>query len=239
MGKERTACMTCQRVKVAIDGPAGAGKSTVARAVADKVGYTYLDTGAMYRALAVTALERGISLNDPLALGQMARDVAVTVSKEPGLFRVWVDGVEVTDQLRVSGTEDAVKVLAMHRPVREVLVGLQRDLSKGGGVVVEGRDIGTVVLPDAQVKVFLTAKRRERALRRWRQFHKGSGGPPWEEVYSRLLERDAKDQERDWGRLVVAPDAVFLDTSGKTLDEAVGEISGLVREAASFCSTTS
>ena len=225
-----------RRIRVAIDGPAGAGKSTVARMVAKRLGYVYLDTGAMYRALAVTAVERGVSLDDGEALGEMARSVKVRVAEDDGVFRVFVDGRELTDKLRDPDTDRAVKAVAMHRPVREVLVKMQRDLASQGGVVMEGRDIGSVVLPDAEVKVFLTADVRERARRRWTELEAKGVDMPWEEVLEEMKKRDEKDLERDFGKLVKTEDAVLLDTSGKTLEEACDIIVGLC-EARSRCCT--
>lgn len=224
------------KLRVAIDGPAGAGKSTVARWVAGRLGYIYLDTGAMYRALAVTAAERGIPLHDGEALGRMARTLRIRVAEDAGVFRVWVDDRELTDALRHPETDRAVKFLAMHRPVREVLVSIQRELASHGGVVMEGRDITSVVLPDAEVKVFLIAGLRERARRRWRELHCKGVRVPWEEVLDELAKRDQKDHERDWGRLVQVDDATVIDTSGMTLEEACLRIAELC-EARMACGT--
>ncbi|MGI6631584.1 MAG: (d)CMP kinase [Bacillota bacterium] len=225
-----------RRLRVAIDGPAGAGKSTVARAVAKRLGYTYLDTGAMYRALALTAVDRDIPLDDPARLGEMAGSLDLTAREENGVFRVWVDGEELTDRLRDPGTDKAVKILAMHRPVREVLVRIQRELAKDGGIVMEGRDITSVVLPDAEVKVFLTADVEERARRRWQELQDKGVEMTLEEVLGELVERDRKDHEREWGRLVLVPDSVLVDTSDKTVDQVVDEITRLCEEKRD-CST--
>ncbi|MGI6663505.1 MAG: (d)CMP kinase [Bacillota bacterium] len=230
LSKEPNIVMGKGRLRVAIDGPAGAGKSTVARTVAKKLGYTYLDTGAMYRALALTAVTRRIPLDDPLLLGEMARSIQMTVRDDNGLFRVWVDGQELTDRLRDPGTDKAVKLLAMHRPVREVLVDIQRSLAKEGGVVMEGRDITSVVLPDAEVKIFLTGDVRERARRRWQELQAKGVKIHWEEVLEELIQRDRKDLEREWGKLVRVPDAHLVDTTGKTQDEVVAEILKLCEE---------
>lgn len=233
--KETSVPMRQRRLKVAIDGPAGAGKSTVARAVAKRLGYTYLDTGAMYRALALTAVDRGIPLDDPVRLGDMAGSLHLSVREEGDVFRVWVDGVELTSRLRDPGTDRAVKMLAMHRPVREVLVNIQRSLAGAGGVVMEGRDITSNVLPDAEVKVFLTAEVRERARRRWRELQSKDVEMPWEEVLEEMVQRDRKDLERDWGGLVMVPDAVLIDTTEKTIEETVSAITRLCEEKIPCC----
>lgn len=224
------------RLRIAIDGPAGAGKSTVARWLARRMGYIYLDTGAMYRALAVTAVERHIPLDDGEALGRMARGLNIRVADDEGVFRVWVDDLELTGSLRGPDTDRAVKFLAMHRPVREVLVAIQQRLASSGGVVMEGRDITSVVLPDAEVKIFLTAKVRERARRRWQELQCAGVRISWDEVLQELIARDRKDHERDWGRLVLVPDAVVVDTTGKTLDQACLEIAEIC-EAKLTCGT--
>lgn len=224
-----------RRIRVAIDGPAGAGKSSVARMVAGRLGYMYMDTGAMYRALAIIAVERGIPLDDAERLGDMARSVKIRAVEDQGVFRVWIDDRELTAFLRDPSTEKAVKMLAMWRPVREVLVSIQRELASQGGVVMEGRDITSVVLPDAEVKVFLTAGVRERARRRWQELQLKGVDVPWEEVLVELQKRDEKDLEREWGRLVKVEDAVLVDTSGKTLQEACDEIVRICEEKMACC----
>ncbi len=202
-----------KRLRIAIDGPAGAGKSTVAREVARVLGYTYLDTGAMYRALAVLASDRKVPLDDFQALGDMASSVKIDACEDNGVFRVWIDGKEVTDRLRNPETDQSVKLLAMAKPVRQVLVSVQRVLARRGGVVMEGRDITSVVMPDAEIKVFLTASLKERATRRWHELTNKGVAITFDEVFSEMEARDAKDQERDWGKLVKVDDAVVIDST--------------------------
>ncbi len=224
------------KLRIAIDGPAGAGKSTVARKIADRFGYVYLDTGAMYRALAVTALSRGIDLDDGGALGDMARGIKIRVAEDAGVFRVWVDDEELTHRLREPETDRAVKFLAMHRPVREVLVAIQQEIASHGGIVMEGRDITSVVLPDAEVKIFLTADLTERVRRRWRELQAKGLQVTWDEVLDELTKRDQKDHERDWGRLVKVEGAVVIDTSNMTIDETCQRIAEIC-EARMSCGT--
>ncbi|HHT84149.1 MAG: (d)CMP kinase [Bacillota bacterium] len=226
-----------KRLRIAIDGPAGAGKSTVARRVADILGYIYLDTGAMYRALAVLALDRNISFDDPQALGEMASSVRIDVSEDDGVFRVWIDGEEFTHRLRTPETDRAVKLISMAQPVRRVLVEIQRELARRGGVVMEGRDITSVVIPDAEVKVFLTADVTERARRRWVELRNKGIDMSFDEVLAELQARDAKDHERGWGKLVKVEGAVLIDSTHLSIDEVCCIIIGLC-EAKQRCSTS-
>ncbi len=213
-----------KRINIAIDGPAAAGKSTVAVLLAGEMGYTYLNTGAMYRALAIVALDRNIALDDLEALGDMARSVCLTVKDDKGLFRVWADGAEVTDRLKEPGTDKAVKLLAMIRPVREVLVSLFRRTAKRGGVIMEGRDIGSVVIPDAEVKIFLTATLEERATRRFRELQQKGINLSWEEVLEEMKQRDQKDLERPWGKLVQVDGSLYVDSTKMTISQVYAAI---------------
>jgi cytidylate kinase len=193
---------------IAIDGPAGAGKSTVARAVAKALGFTYLDSGAMYRSVALAALRRDA---DP---GQVASLVQI----EPG-ERVLLDGEDVTDQIRASAVSEAASLAAADPVVREAMVAEQRRLLSRGDWVVEGRDIGTVVAPDAELKLFLTADPHERARRRAEEL----GADP-DTVLAEQTIRDERDRARAHSPLRPAPGAVLVDTTGLTVDEVVGRI---------------
>jgi cytidylate kinase len=197
---------------VAIDGPAGAGKSTVARAVADALGFTYLDSGAMYRAVGLGVLEQGGT----------ASERAEELELELG-DRVVANGRDVTDAIRSPEVSDAASKVATNPKVRAALVEKQRELLSEGDWVAEGRDIGTVVAPDAEVKVFLTASPEERARRRAEEL-----GTDVETVQRDQALRDAQDEEREHSPLVRADDAVELDTSGLSIDEVVARIVGLV-----------
>jgi cytidylate kinase len=205
---------------VAIDGPAGAGKSTIARLLAARVGIPYLDTGAMYRALSVAALDRGITVTNEAALGELARTVEVHVGKE----HVLLDGVDVTERIRSSEVNAVVSHVATNSEVRTHLRRSQREwVARMGGGIVEGRDIATVVFPDACAKVFLTASARERARRRVEQ----SGGDI-DEVERAIVERDARDASRTDGPMVAAPDAVVVDTTGHSIEQVIETLAELV-----------
>jgi cytidylate kinase len=212
---------------VAIDGPAGAGKSTVARAVADELGYSYLDTGALYRAVALAALSRGIDPGDEPALAAVARDLEISLTDG----RVSLAGEDVTDRVRAPDVTAVVSTVAAHPRVRAALLERQRALARAGDVVMEGRDIGTTVLPDADVKIFLTASELERARRRAEQ----QGFPTDDESIAQLkesiAERDVADATRDVSPLTHAADANLLDTSDLTIDEVVKRIVDAVRAA--------
>jgi CMP/dCMP kinase len=204
---------------VAIDGPAGAGKSTVARALAERLGFRYLDTGAMYRALTWLAMKRGLDLGNAEALAQLAREQPVLFAEDE---RVWIGGTDVTSSIRETRVDRMVPVVARHHPVREVMRERQRELGHHGDVVIEGRDIGTVVAPDAEVKVFLVADREERAKRRVAE-RPGIGA---DALATDLRLRD----ESDAARMRPAPDAVEIDTTSLEVDDVVDRIEALVRE---------
>jgi cytidylate kinase len=206
---------------IAIDGPAGAGKSTVARGVAAALGFTYLDSGAMYRSVALAATERGTDLDDGEALGALAH--ALTIGLDGG--RVSLDGEDVSGRIRTPEVTAAASRVSVHPQVREALVAQQRSLIDAGRYVAEGRDIGTVVSPEAPLKVFLTASEEERARRRARESGEGEAA-----VLASQRDRDGRDRDREHGALRAAEDAVELDTTGSPIDEVVERVVKLARE---------
>jgi CMP/dCMP kinase len=206
---------------IAIDGPAGAGKSSVARGVAAALGFTYLDSGAMYRSLALAALRDDVDPDDGEAMGELARRIRIDLADG----RVQVDGDDVTDAIRDPEVTAAASHAAVHRQVRDAMVERQRSLIESGRYVAEGRDIGTVVSPEAPLKVFLTASESERARRRAAQTGEPSGS-----VLAEQQRRDSRDRGRRHGALRAARDAVEIDTTAMSLDEVVERVVALARE---------
>ena len=206
---------------IAIDGPAGAGKSTVARGVAAALGFTYLDSGAMYRSVALAVLRAGVDPDDPEATAALTRELEIGFNGQT----VLVGGEDVSRQIREPAVTEAASRVSVHPAVREALVDRQRRLIAAGRYVAEGRDIGTVVSPDSPLKIFLTATDEERARRRAAQT-----GEAVEAVLAAQLERDRRDSEREHGALRAAEDAVELDTTGLAIDEVIARIAGIARE---------
>lgn len=218
-----------QTLQIAIDGPAGAGKSTVAKLVAKQLNLFYVDTGAMYRAIAYKALKNNIPLEDELNVSQIAKTAEVILDHSDERT-VWCDGEDVTHAIRSPEISRAVSTVAAYAAVRKRLVGLQRREAERGGVVMDGRDIGTHVLPEASLKIFLTATLLERASRRWLELVKAGKDALLEEVAQDMQERDRQDTERVVSPLESAQDAVILDTTGLSVEEIVTKIVALTQE---------
>jgi cytidylate kinase len=212
---------------IAIDGPAGAGKSTIASRLARKLGYINLESGAMYRALALKAIESSVSLDDENALLQLARNSRIELLPTAENNRVLIDGRDVSDRVREKDVTDAASRVSIHPKVREWMVARQREMGLGGGVVMEGRDIGTKVFPDADLKIFLDADPVVREQRRLDQ-HK-TKGPMAQEIAAQLRERDRRDRTRAASPLVPAEDAVILDSTHMSEDEVLRRAEELVQ----------
>lgn len=209
---------------VAIDGPAGAGKSTIARQTAKQMGYIYVDTGAMYRAMALFMLQNGISGQDTPALEDACRKVDITIEYKDGEQQVLLNGENVTNQLRTEEVGKMASSVAKNGKIREKLVALQQKLAAKADVIMDGRDIGTCVLPDADVKIFLTASVEERARRRHKELVEKGESCDIEKIKADIMERDEQDMNREISPLQAAEDAVFLDGSYMTIQETADEI---------------
>lgn len=218
-------------LQVAIDGPASSGKSTVAKIIAKRFGYVYCDTGAMYRSVTWAALENGIDVSDTKQVIDLARRIKITF--EPGQpdQRVFVDGHEVTKDIRTEKIAANVSAVAAIPEVRAQMVEQQRQIAQAGGIVMDGRDIGTTVLPDAQVKVFLVASAHERARRRYEEnLQKCLATQSLDELEAAIKLRDQKDSTRKVSPLTQAKDAILIDTTSLTIDQVVDEISALIKK---------
>jgi len=219
-----------RKLIIAIDGPVGSGKSTVARGVAELLGYTYLDSGAMYRALALKANRRGVSLTDAAALEALARETHIDLQRGADGLRVLLDGEDVTLAIRTAEVSQAASHVAIVPGARQVLVDEQRRAGKRGGVVMEGRDIGTVVFPDAELKIFLDASVEVRAERRWLEHQQKGDGLTLPQVVDEVRERDLRDRSRVASPLKRAHDAVLVDNTAMDAVETARLIVRLARE---------
>jgi cytidylate kinase len=225
------------KLTIAIDGPAGSGKSSVARRVAAMLGYLYLDSGAMYRALALKALRSQVPLENESRLAELAKETHIEL-KPPKREQeaagakncVFLDGMDVTEETRTAEVAQAASRLATIAKVRQVLVAEQQRAGAGGGVVMEGRDIGTVVFPQAELKIFLDASPEERAGRRWKEHHEKGDRMTLAEVFDEVVERDKRDRERKVSPLVRAADAVLVDNTAMGIEETARLIVMLAQE---------
>lgn len=215
---------------IAIDGPAGAGKSTIAKALSKALDAMYLDTGAMYRAFGLAMLRKGVDVNDPAAVAAHAGSADITVDYVDGAQRIYIAGEDVTDAIRLPEVSGAASAISAVSEVREEMVALQRRIARGHNVVMDGRDIGTVVLPDATLKIYLTASAEVRADRRCREL-KAKGTPqPYDQVLAEIRDRDWRDMHREASPLKVADGAVIVDTSDMDQDEVVAALRALADE---------
>lgn len=216
---------------IAIDGPAGSGKSTIAQLIAEKLGFVYVDTGAMYRALTLKALKNNIDLNDDSGLVAMAKAADITLKNEQGVLKVYLDNKEVTEEIRTPEVTNNTAYIASVPDLRKVTVKKQRQLGEAGGVVIEGRDTTTVVFPDADYKFYLDASFDERVNRRHKQFMQDNRVVDLQELKQDIKERDEKDKKRKVGGLKKAPDAIYVDTTNLSIDEVVDKLLSCVKQA--------
>ena len=222
--------MTDRIYNVAIDGPAGAGKSTVARRAAAELGFVYVDTGAIYRAVALAVLAREVDSANEAAVASLLKDTTVRLQWERGVQHLVLNGADVTDRLRSPEVSDASSRVSAFSAVRRFLLETQREIARQQSVIMDGRDIGTVVLPEAQVKIYLTASAATRAERRCKELRDKGLEAHYEDVLRDIEERDYRDMHRALAPLRQAEDAVLLDTSALTLAQSIDETVRIIRE---------
>lgn len=216
--------MVKKMINIAIDGPAGAGKSTAARLAAAKLGYIYVDTGALYRTVGVAAMRRGIATDDRVKVPKMLAEITAELKFENGIQHVLLNGEDISEEIRTADAGMAASNVSAMPDVRAFLLDLQKDMAKKNNVIMDGRDIGTVVLPNAELKIFLTASPEVRAKRRFDELTAKGQRVEFNELLEQIKLRDKQDSEREVAPLKPAEDSVYLDTSDLTLDEVVNRI---------------
>lgn len=221
-----------KKIQIAIDGPAAAGKSTVAKRIADQLSYIYIDTGAMYRAVTYKALEKRVDLHDSQALKKLLDNTVILLEQTGDGQRVLLDGQDVSAIIRFNNVTQNVSLVSQYQEVRTEMVKQQREMASRGGVVMDGRDIGTHVLPEAQVKVFLKASVDERAERRYKEQLSKGINTPLDLLKKEIALRDKKDSERKVSPLIKADDAVEIDTTSLSIEDVVTRILNIVKESA-------
>lgn len=219
-----------EKINIAIDGPAAAGKSTVAKKVAEALHYTYIDTGAMYRAATYLALKNNANLDDEREILALLKQAPITLSYTDDAQHIFLGDVDVTDAIRTDEVSNNVSLVATHKGVRREMVKIQREMIKQAGVVMDGRDIGTHVIPDAAVKIFMIASVDERAERRYKENIAKGYEADLEAIKADIRQRDKIDQEREVSPLVKASDAIELDTTSQSIDEVKNEILAIVKK---------
>ena len=222
--------MNTKKIAIAIDGPAGAGKSSISKVVANKLGYLYIDTGAMYRGVTWAVLDSHVDVNNQKEVEALLPSLNLTLEPTASACKVYVKGQDVTDLIRQQQINENVSTIASYKGVREYLVERQQAMAAVGGVILDGRDIGSVVLPKAELKIYLTASVDARAKRRWLEVQGTSNEQPLEDIKKNVESRDEMDKNRDESPLVCVEDAIVVDSSNMTFDEAVKHILHLVQE---------
>ena len=217
-------------INIAIDGPAGAGKSTVSRAVAKELGYIYVDTGALYRAVGLNALRKQVDTADAAAVADTLSGLVVELKFIDGEQRVLLNGEDVSQAIRTPEASMAASAVSAVPAVRDFLFDLQRNIAESNNCIMDGRDIGTVVLPNAQIKIFLTASPEERAIRRYRELEQKGTPVDYQQVLEDMIQRDYNDSNRAIAPLKPAEDAVTVDTTGHTLEQSVEALLTIIKE---------
>lgn len=222
--------MNTKKIAIAIDGPAGAGKSSISKVVANELGYLYIDTGAMYRGVTWAVLDSHVDVNNQKEVEALLPSLDLTLEPTASACKVYVKGQDVTDLIRQQQINENVSTIASYKGVREYLVERQQAMAAVGGVILDGRDIGSVVLPKAELKIYLTASVDARAKRRWLEVQGTSNEQPLEDIKKNVESRDEMDKNRDESPLVCVEDAIVVDSSNMTFDETVKHILHLVQE---------
>ncbi|PQL10993.1 (d)CMP kinase [Veillonella sp. T11011-6] len=222
--------MNTKKIAIAIDGPAGAGKSSISKEVANELGYLYIDTGAMYRGVTWAVLDSNVDVNNQKDVEALLPSLDLTLEPTASACKVYVKGQDVTDLIRQQQINENVSTIASYKGVREYLVERQQAMAAIGGVILDGRDIGSVVLPNAELKIYLTASVDARAKRRWLEVQGTSNEQPLEDIKKNVESRDEMDKNRDESPLVCVEDAIVVDSSNMTFDETVKHILHLVQE---------
>ena len=222
--------MNTKKIAIAIDGPAGAGKSSISKVVANELGYLYIDTGAMYRGVTWAVLDSHVDVKNQKEVEALLPSLDLTLEPTVSACKVYVKGQDVTDLIRQQQINENVSTIASYKGVREYLVERQQAMAAVGGVILDGRDIGSVVLPNAELKIYLTASVDARAKRRWLEVQGTSNEQPLEDIKKNVESRDEMDKNRDESPLVCVEDAIVVDSSNMTFDETVKHILHLVQE---------
>lgn len=222
--------MNTHKIAVAVDGPAGAGKSSISKIVAKKLGYLYIDTGAMYRSVTWAVLHNHIDVNNQKAVEALLPELDLTMEASDDSCKVFIAGQDVTDFIRTPQVNNAVSIVASYKGVRQYLVERQRLMAEAGGVILDGRDIGSVVLPNAELKIYLTASVEARAMRRYLEVKGTVNEQTLEDIKDSVMQRDYMDKNRKESPLIQVEDAVLVDSSEMTFDETVEHILHLVQE---------
>lgn len=222
--------MNTHKIAVAVDGPAGAGKSSISKIVAKKLGYLYIDTGAMYRSVTWAVLHNHIDVNNQKAVEALLPELDLTMEASDDSCKVFISGQDVTDFIRTPQVNNAVSIVASYKGVRQYLVERQRLMAEAGGVILDGRDIGSVVLPNAELKIYLTASVEARAMRRYLEVKGTVNEQTLEDIKDSVMQRDDMDKNRKESPLIQVEDAVLVDSSEMTFDETVEHILHLVQE---------
>lgn len=215
---------------VAVDGPAGSGKGTVTKRIEKELGLVNLDTGATYRCVALDAIRHGFKAEDEEKIIKMLNDINIKIEKKDGKDVIFLNGEDVSKEIRDLPVTKMVSQISSIIPVREKLIEIQRGLAKGKNVIAEGRDIGTVVFPDANLKIYLDANEKIRAERRYKEYLENGVSTTYEEVLESIKTRDMNDKNKKFGALKKADDAIVVDTSNKTIDEVTEEVKGLIKQ---------